>query len=544
MLLKNCADVLVDATYSLFKLVAFTHTWPTLWGTSRVCGVHKRDDRANAKNYRPIAGLDNLSLCFERTIDPQFDGWIYKFIPQCQFGFRKACGTDDYGAAVSAELTEALEKLWEVLLISLDVAGAFDKVWWKALIANLQHCGLGGKALHLIESYLSNRKFKVVANGKASAAKSYYAGVPQGGIWSPKLWNFHIRELAFVVQFTKLFKYADDSALMKIIKGVIERTEAVGEVDQDLQAIVDWGKKWKVQFEPKKTHALLCTRKRRAGMKEPTMDGKKIKFVSDLKLVGLTIDSRLNWKKMACSAASKGRSMIGALYRMKSLLKPSDLQTIYKSFVRSKMEFGSLEYIAAAPTHLAKLDRVQRAAERICDCTFDSLVGRREAAVFSLVCKLLDEECVQPLQNFAPKLAIKGAIEGGPKTRQRTAAEDDNSLKLENKTDQLRSFSIHTYKYSWQAQAPQILDKVPSDLKTKGAESFWSKVKSAGKEILNGSAERKKTYANLKAKKAKKKLNHKTQKAVSTGSAILNNELNAKLTDWIQYAITWNTNKT
>ena len=88
------------------------------------------------------------------------------------------------------------------------------------------------------------------------------------------------------------------------------------------------------------------------------MDGKKIEFVSDLKLVGLTIESRLNRKKMACSKASKGRSTVGALYRLKSLLKPSDLRTRYKSFVRSKMEFGSLEYIAAAPIHLAKLDRV------------------------------------------------------------------------------------------------------------------------------------------------------------------------------------------
>jgi hypothetical protein len=72
-----------------------------------------------------------------------------------------------------------------VLLISLDVAGAFDKVWWKALLANLEHCGMCGKALNLLKSYLSNRKFKVVANGVASALKSYYAGVPQGGIWSP-----------------------------------------------------------------------------------------------------------------------------------------------------------------------------------------------------------------------------------------------------------------------------------------------------------------------------------------------------------------------
>ena len=40
------------------------------------------------------------------------------------------------------------------------------------------------------------------------------------------------------------------------------------------------------------------------------------------------------------------------------------------------------------------------------------------------------------------------------------------------------------------------------------------------------------------------KLHHKSQKAVSTGSAILNNELNANLTDWVEYAIAWNTNKT
>ena len=45
-------------------------------------------------------------------------------------------------------------------------------------------------------------------------------------------------------------------------------------------------------------------------------------------------------------------------------------------------------------------------------------------------------------------------------------------------------------------------------------------------------------------KKKREKLHHKSPKAVSTGSAILNNELNANLTDWVEYAIAWNTNKT
>ena len=421
--------------------------------------------------------------------------------------------------------------------MSLDVAGAFDKVWWKALLANLEHCGMGGKALGILKSYLSNRKFKVVANGVASALKSYYAGVPQGGIWSPKLWNFHIRELVNVVVHCLLFKYADDSAMMKTIKDIKDRVGAVKEVDEDLQAVSDWGKKWKVEFEPTKTHALLCTRKK-PGMDQPTMDGKKIKFVSHLKLVGITIDSRLNWKKMACSVASKGRSMMGAMYKMQSLLKQSDMQKVYLSFIRSKMEFGSMEYIAAAPTHLAKLDRVQRAAEKLCGCTFQTLTDRREAAVFSLVCKLLDGECVEPLQKFAPEFEADSAIE--VKTRLQHKMESNKSEELKPKQNQHRNFSLNNYKWSWQGQAARIFNRIPADLKAKGTKGSWMKIKSVGKAIINGSAEMKKLAA---PKKTRRKLHHKSQKAVSTGSAILNNELNANLTDWVEYAIAWNTNK-
>ena len=136
------------------------------------------------------------------------------------------------------------------------------------------------------------------------------------------------------------------------------------------------------------------------------MDGVEIGFVKSMKLVGFTFDSKLNWSCMLKNIASKGRSVLGALYRMKLLLKPIDLQMIYKSFLRSKMEYGMLNYMSAAPTHLARLDRAQRNAEpeKTCSCNFGPLESRREAAVFSLNCKLLDEEYVGPLQKFKPVL--------------------------------------------------------------------------------------------------------------------------------------------
>ena len=51
-------------------------------------------------------------------------------------------------------------------------------------------------------------------------------------------------------------------------------------------------------------------------------------FVKSMKLVGFTFDGKLNWSGMLKNTASKGRSVLGALYRMRLLLKPIDLQMI------------------------------------------------------------------------------------------------------------------------------------------------------------------------------------------------------------------------
>ena len=80
---------------------------------------------------------------------------------------------------------------------------------------------------------------------------------------------------------------------------------------------------------------------------------------------------------------------------------------MYKAFVRSVMEFGNLEYMSAADTHLARLDTVQRSAQRICGSIFESLEVRREAAVFGLVCKLLDGDGRGGLNEFVPQLLVQ-----------------------------------------------------------------------------------------------------------------------------------------
>jgi hypothetical protein len=152
--LKSCANVLAAPTTSLFQRVARDAIWPTIWKEGRVSAIWKRSIKSMPKNYRPVTVLDCLSLCMERTLDPQLDNFLNPFIPGSQYGFKKRCGAQDYGATVCMKLHAALEAGFEAILVSLDVAGAFDKVWWKALLANLKHCGMGGRSHKLITRHI------------------------------------------------------------------------------------------------------------------------------------------------------------------------------------------------------------------------------------------------------------------------------------------------------------------------------------------------------------------------------------------------------
>ena len=113
---------------------------------------------------------------------------------------------------------------------------------------------------------------------------------------------------------------------------------------------------------------------------------------------------------MASEMANRGKQALGFLRRLGGLITSSDLATIYKCFVRSRMEYGSASYIASDSGGLKKLDVVQRRAEKLSGVTFQPLGDRREASCFGLICKLLDGVCVQPLLNMNCVLSSKWRI--------------------------------------------------------------------------------------------------------------------------------------
>ena len=68
---------------------------------------------------------------------------------------------------------------FEVRGIFLDMSKAFGRVWHEDLLVKLKRLGLSGKFYGLINSFLSNRRQRVILKGKSSKWSPVKAGVPQ-----------------------------------------------------------------------------------------------------------------------------------------------------------------------------------------------------------------------------------------------------------------------------------------------------------------------------------------------------------------------------
>ena len=74
-------------------------------------------------------------------------------------------------------------------------------------------------------------------------------GVPQGGVWSPLLFNLCVRHLPSQLESSLLVSYADDSTLLKVIPTKDVRLNVVAEINADLCRIANWGERWHIEFE-------------------------------------------------------------------------------------------------------------------------------------------------------------------------------------------------------------------------------------------------------------------------------------------------------
>jgi hypothetical protein len=96
--------------------------------------------------------------------------------------------------------------------VFLDIEKAFDTTWHPGLLYKLTNLNFPARIIKLVSSFLANRKFRVWVEGDMSTPREIQAGVPQGSVLSPTLYNLSIND-APQSPDVHLALFADDTCI-------------------------------------------------------------------------------------------------------------------------------------------------------------------------------------------------------------------------------------------------------------------------------------------------------------------------------------------
>ena len=171
-------------------------------------------ERSAAKNYHPFSLLSVDSKVFEKLVNNRIVDQleICGLFSDSQYGFKSSQSTADILTLVSDRIGRAFNRSGAARAVAFDISRAFDRIWHAGLLHKLKSYGISDQIFGLISSFLSNRRLRVVLDGKSSQEYPVNAGVPQGSILGPTLFLLYINNLPDDV-ICNIAIYADDTTL-------------------------------------------------------------------------------------------------------------------------------------------------------------------------------------------------------------------------------------------------------------------------------------------------------------------------------------------
>ena len=295
VVLKSCEPELSYILAELFNK-CLKSCFPDCWKVSSAVPVFKNvGERSTVKNYCSVSLLSVVSKVFEKLLNNRIVDHLEKcdLFSDYQYHFRSSQSTADLLAVASGRVARALDKSGATRAVALDISKVFDRVWHAGLLHKFKSYGISGQIFGLISSFLSNRLLQVVVGGKSSQEYPVNVVVPQDSILGPTLFLLYINDLPDDV-ICDITIYADDTTLYSKCNqasDLWQQLELASGLESDLRDTVDWGRKWLVDFNARKTQLVSFDQSNNTS----AIDGSVLEEKSYLKILELTFSSKLDW---------------------------------------------------------------------------------------------------------------------------------------------------------------------------------------------------------------------------------------------------------
>lgn len=370
-IIKGCGDLFIPILKHIFNLSLSSGVFPSLWKKSVIVPILKSGDASVVTNYRPVSLLCGFSKVFEIVVHTRMLFYFRQKLTPLQHGFLS-------GRSVQTNLCSFLDfcapcvlNRGQVDTIYFDMTKAFDKVSHKLLLHKLFLYGLSPKLCEWFQSYLSLRPNSVRVVDSYSYSYFSTSGVPQGSILGPLLFLIFINDIVSCVQSSQLLLFADDIKLFKMIHSPVD----CDILQRDVSCISQWCEQNLLMLNPAKTKVLSLCRRHVLFNFTYHLDIMPIERVLCVKDLGVFIDSALSFRNHVSFVVGSSMRVLGTISRLtKNFRKPYCLLQLYKSLVRSRLEFASVIWNSISKTQAMTIEHVQKRLIRI---VYDRYFERR-----------------------------------------------------------------------------------------------------------------------------------------------------------------------
>jgi hypothetical protein len=179
-------------------------------------------------------------------------------IPKHQFGFKTKHSTCHQIQRISEIIVHGFEKKQYTTAVFLDLTQAFNKVWHSGREQKLKILKFPEYLFKTIKSFISNRSFNVRVETDFSQLHQIKAGVPQGSVLGPTLFNIYCYDIPIPLN-SQLAMFADDTIILTQDSSL---ELAIQNLQSSLNEIITWFKKWKLNLNPTKSEFKIFTLKK------------------------------------------------------------------------------------------------------------------------------------------------------------------------------------------------------------------------------------------------------------------------------------------
>ena len=232
---------------------------------------------------------------------------------------------------------------------------AFDSLRPPLMLSKLRAYGFHENTINLIRSYLCDRFNRVRMGSLTSTRKQINRGCPQGSALGPLLWNIFQNDLIYDVN-SNLFMYADDHQIYEIgenLHTVNCKLNKNAAKASGTNAIYSKG-----TFKKIPNHDIIRYRQGNDGVCVNIL-GSDIQSSDSLKLLGTTIDSKMNFNDHISTVCKKASQRVGVIMRLRNLIFTAAKLQLYKAAILPHLTYCHLTWHFCRASDTRKLERVQ-----------------------------------------------------------------------------------------------------------------------------------------------------------------------------------------